>query len=102
MKSSRADAVLVGLSAFVPAALAASHVARVADAARGGGVARVLGLDAQAWRALDVVVGAVLAAVPVGTRAARAALGGALVIASAGAVLYWLGPRVLAGSARAG
>jgi len=101
MKSSRADAVVVGLSAFVPAALAASHVARVADAAHDCGVARVLGLDAQAWRALDVVVGAALAAVPVGTRAARAALGGALVIASAGAVLYGLARRLLASCADA-
>src|ERR1700722_19868936 len=82
MKGSRTDAFLLGVSAFAPAAPV-------------GGVARVLGLDPQPWRALDVLVGALLAAFPVGTRAARAALGGALVTACAGAVLYVLARRLL-------
>jgi hypothetical protein len=96
MKSRRADAVLVGLSSLVPACLAASHVGNVADAAHDAGVARVLGLDPQAWRALDVVVGAVLALAPVGTRSSRAALGGVLVVAAMGAVLYFIARRLLA------
>ena len=95
MKGSRTDAVLLGVSALVPACLVAWHVGNVPDAAHDGGVARVLGLDPQPWRALDVLVGALLAAFPVGTRAARAALGGALVTACAGAVLYVLSRRLL-------
>jgi hypothetical protein len=99
MKSRRVDAVLVGLSALVPAGLAASHVGNVADAAHDAGVARVLGLDAQAWRALDVAVGALVAVAPVGTRSARAALGSALVVAATGALLYALARRLLASCA---
>ena len=95
MKGSRIDAVLLGVSALVPACLLASQVGNVPDAAHDGGVARVLGLDPQPWRALDVAVGMILGAFPVGTRAARAALGSALVAAFAGAVLYVLARRLL-------
>ncbi len=95
MKDRRIDAVLLGLSALAPACLAAWHVGNVPDAAHDGGAARVLGFDPQPWRALDVVVGMLFAAVPVGTRAARAALGSGLVVAAAGAVLYVTARRLL-------
>jgi hypothetical protein len=99
MKGRRIDAVLLGLSALAPACLASWHVGNVPDAAHDGAVARVLGFDPQPWRALDVAVGVLLAALPVGTRAARAALGGALVTALAGAALYTLSRRLLAACA---
>ncbi len=95
MKDRRVDAFLMGLSALVAASLAAWHVGNVPDAAHDGGAARVLAFDPQPWRALDVVVGALLAAAPVGTRAARAALGGSLVVGAAGAALYALARRLL-------
>src|SRR5580704_12844865 len=95
MKGSRIDAVLLGMSALVPACLVASQVGNVPDAAHDAAVARVLALDPQSWRALDVAVGVLLRAFPVGTRAARAALGGALVAACAGAAPYVLARRLL-------
>jgi hypothetical protein len=95
MKGSRIDAVLFGLSSCAPAVLAASHVGNVPDAAHDGASARVLGFDPQPWRALDVGVGALLSAFPVGTRGARAALGTALVVGLAGALLYVLARELL-------
>ena len=62
------------LVALVPACLVAAHVGNVADAAHDAGVARAMGLEAQPWRALDAVVASVFAALPLGTRAARAGL----------------------------
>jgi len=84
----RLDAGLLAISTLVPGSLAAALVGNVPDAAHDGGVARVLGLDAQAWRALDALVGAALSLAPLGTHAARAALCGALVASAAGAILY--------------
>jgi hypothetical protein len=84
------------VAALAPACLAVAHAGNVADAAHDAGVARALGLDAQPWRALDVVVANVLAAVPLGTRAARAALGEALVAGVAGALLYGVAWRIAA------
>ncbi len=95
MKGSRIDAVLLGLSALVPAWLAAWHTGNVPDAAHDAAVARVLAFDPQPWRALDVVVGGLLGALPVGTRAARAAIGSGLVAACAGVLLYVLARRLL-------
>jgi hypothetical protein len=95
MKGSRTDAVVLGLSALAPACFAAAHVRNVSDAAHDGGVMRVLGLDPQLWRAVDVAVGVAFAGAPIGTRAARAALGGALVAGIAGAVLYGLARELL-------
>ncbi len=95
MKGSRIDAVLAGLCALSPACLAAAHVGNVPDGAHDGGAARVLGLDPQLWRALDVGVGALLFPVPMGTRATRAALGTALVAGLAGVVLYVLANQLL-------
>src|SRR5258708_26231470 len=92
----RTDGVMVGLAALGPACLAGAHVADVADAAHDAGVARVLGLDAHAWRALDVALGSLFALVPVGTLAARAALGGALAAGGAGAGGLGRAPRVRA------
>src|SRR5579859_3313827 len=89
------DAVLLGLSALVPGCLAAWHTGNVPDAAHDAAVARVLAFDPQPWRALDVVVGGLLAALPIGTRAARAALGSGLCAACAGAVVYVLSRRLL-------
>ncbi len=95
MKGSRVDAVLLGLSALLPACLAAAHVGNVPDAAHDGGAARVLGLYPQLWRALDVGVGALFSLLPLGTRAMRAALGTALVAGLAGVVLYTLARQLL-------
>jgi hypothetical protein len=95
MKGSRIDAVLLGMSALVPACLAAWHTGNVPDAAHDAAVARVLAFAPQPWRALDVVVGALPALLPIGTRAARAALGSGLVAACVGAVLYILARRLL-------
>jgi hypothetical protein len=102
MKGSRTDAFLLGLCALGPACLAAAHVGNVPDAAHDGAVARVLALDAQAWRALDVLVGVLLTAIPLGTRAARAALGSALVLAGAGVAAYSVARRLLGACADAG
>jgi hypothetical protein len=95
MKGSRTDAFLAGLCALGPVCLAAAHLGNVPDAAHDGGVARVLALDPQAWRALDVVAGALLSAIPLGTRAARAALGDSLVLGGAGVAAYALARRLL-------
>jgi len=84
----RVDAGMLAVSTLVPGSMAAAVAGNVPDAAHDGGVARVLGLDAQPWRALDPLAGAVLSLVPVGTHAFRAALGGALVAAASGAILY--------------
>ena len=86
-------------AALVPAALAAARVANVPDASHDRGVVRVLGLDAQIWRGLDTAIEVLLGAVPVGTRAARAGLGGALVVAASGAVLYVVVRALLAACA---
>jgi hypothetical protein len=95
------DVVFLGLSALAPACLAAWHTGNVADAAHDAGVTRVLAFDPQPWRALDVIVGGLLAAVPIGTRAARAALGSGLVAACAGAAVYILARRLLGACADA-
>ncbi|HEY8040536.1 MAG TPA: hypothetical protein VIF15_12110 [Polyangiaceae bacterium] len=92
---------MLALCALAPACLTASHVGDVADAAHDAGVARVLGLDAQPWRALDVAVGTLFAAAPLGTRDARAAMGGALVAAFAGVTLYFLAREIAAACADA-
>jgi hypothetical protein len=89
------DAALLILSAIGPACLAASRVGNAADAAHDAGVARVLGLDAQPWRALDVLAESPLVAMPLGTRAARAAMGGAMVASVAGVALYQLARELL-------
>jgi hypothetical protein len=85
------------LAALLPACLAVAHLGNVADAAHDAGVARAMGLQAEPWRALDVLVASAFAVLPLGTRAARAALGEALVVAAAGAVLYRV-TRRLAGA----
>jgi hypothetical protein len=76
------------LAALAPACLCAAHLGNVADAAHDAGVARAMGLEAQPWRALDAVVASVLAVLPLGTRAARAGLGEAVVVGMAGAALF--------------
>jgi hypothetical protein len=84
----RTEGVLLTVAALVPAALAAARVDNVPDAARDAAVLRVLGLEPRVWRGLDTAVALLLQPAPVGTRAARAALGGALVAAATGAVLF--------------
>jgi hypothetical protein len=86
--AARLDAAMTLLCALAPACLAAAHVGNAADAAHDAGVARAMGLAAQPWRGLDVVAGSLLAWVPLGTRAARADLGSALVAGLAGVVVY--------------
>jgi hypothetical protein len=90
------DAAMLALSALAPACLVAVHLANGVDAAHDPGVARVLGLHAQAWGAIDVPIGLLLMPLPVGTLAARAAMGGALALAGAGATLYVVARRLLA------
>lgn len=92
----RISTLTLAVSALAPACLAAMHVGNVADAAHDVGVARVLGLDAQPWRALDVAIGVLLVAVPVGTLATRAAMAGAVLIGWGGVVLYLVTRRLLA------
>jgi hypothetical protein len=91
----RTSGLLRAVAAIVPAVLAASHVPNVVDAAHDRGACRVLGLHAQPWRALDVAVGALLAPLPLGTVAARAALGGALIAAAAGVLVFEMAIRLL-------
>jgi len=91
----RTEGVLRAVCAAAPALLAASHVPNVADAAHDRGAFRVLGLHPQPWRSLDVAVGALLAPLPLGTLAARAALGGALVGAAAGVLLFDIACRLV-------
>jgi hypothetical protein len=87
--------------ALVAACLTAAHVGNVADAAHDAGVARAMGLEAQPWRALDAVVASVFAALPLGTRAARAGLGEAVVVAMAAAALFVVARRIGAACADA-
>jgi hypothetical protein len=89
------------LVALVPACLVAAHVGNVADAAHDAGVARAMGLEAQPWRALDAVVASVFAALPLGTRAARAGLGEAVVVAMGAAALFVIAWRIAAACAEA-
>jgi hypothetical protein len=90
---------MAALAALVPACLAAAHLGNVADAAHDRGVARAMGLGAQPWRGLDAIVAGVFAAVPLGTRVARAELGEAMVAAMAGAALFLVAWRFAAASA---
>jgi hypothetical protein len=89
------QAALFAASCLLPAGLASARVLHVPDAAHDGGTLRVLGFDAQAWRAIDVLVASPFAALPIGTRAVRAALGAALTAGLAGGIVYNLGARLL-------
>src|SRR5579883_578073 len=97
----RLDALMLAVSALAPACLAAAHAAAVADVAHDRAVARALGVDAQAWRALDAGVAGLFSAVPLGTQSARAAAGVALVAGVAGAALFALTRALLGGESRA-
>ncbi len=94
-RTRRTEIALRAVCALVPAVLAASHIPNVADAAHDRGVSHVLGLRAQPWRALDLAAGVLLTPLPLGTLAARAALGGTLVTAAAGVVLYAIACHLL-------
>lgn len=89
------DAAMLVVVGVVPAILAAMLVGNEAPAAHDRGVARVLALRAEPWRATDTLLGSVFACVPVGTQAARAALAGGLVAGFAAMVLYVLGCNLL-------
>ncbi len=91
--------VMALLAALAAACLSVAHLGNVADAAHDAGVARAMGLEAQPWRALDAVVASVLAALPLGTRAARAGLGEAVVVGMAGAALFFVAWRLAAACA---
>jgi hypothetical protein len=84
----RTEGVLMTLAALVPVAMAAAQARNVPDAGCDASVVRVLGLEPYVGRGLDTAIELLLQAVPVGTRAARAALGGAIVAAATAAVLY--------------
>ncbi len=90
-------------SALVPAVVAASHLGNVAYAANDEGLVRVLGLGwTGAFRGADTIVSALFLALPLGTRAARAALAGCVLCGLGGAVLYLLARRLLAACGPAG
>ncbi|MGH7439938.1 MAG: hypothetical protein ACRENE_29975, partial [Polyangiaceae bacterium] len=78
---------LLAVAAMVPAAVAAARIEDVAPGARDTALPRLLALEPRAWRALDTAIEILLQAVPLGTREARAAAGGALVAGAAGALL---------------
>jgi hypothetical protein len=94
-RTRRTEVALRAVCALVPAVLAAAHVPNVADAAHDRGVSHVLGLRAEPWRTLDLAAGVLLTPLPLGTLAARAALGGTLVIAAAGVILYAIACHLL-------
>jgi len=87
---------MLAVSGLAPAVVAAMLVANESPAAHDGGVARVLALRAEPWRATDIVLDSLFSLVPLGTQAARAALAGGLVAGIASAVLYRLGCALLA------
>jgi hypothetical protein len=78
------------LATIGPAGLAATRVQNVPDAARDDATLRLLALEPRAWRALDGLLAHLLAALPLGTRVARASLGATLAVAVAGAVAFGL------------
>jgi hypothetical protein len=100
-RSSPGDGAAAAIAALVAMGLAVGSLENQSDAAHDAAVARVLGLRAQAWRALDVVVGNALGLVPLGTRSARAEWGALLVTAAAAAVVAALAARLLASCADA-
>jgi len=80
----------------VPLLVAASRVSPFAGAAHDEAVVRALGLGwTGAWRALDVPVSSLFLLLPLGTRALRAALAGALLGGLAGSFLYRLARRLV-------
>ncbi len=94
--SAPGDVAAAAIAAMVVAAVAVGNLGEQSDAAHDAAVARVLGLRAQAWRAIDAVVGNALALLPIGTRAMRAEWGTLLVAAGAAAVVATLAVRLLA------
>src|SRR5580692_2700350 len=84
----RLHAGMLAVSALASGTLVAALSGNVPDAAHDTGVARTLGLDAQAWRALDALAYALLSVAPLGTHAERAALAGALIASASGVILY--------------
>jgi hypothetical protein len=78
---------LLAIAAVVPAAIAAVRIDDVAPGARDAALPRVLALEPRVWRGLDTAIGLLLQAIPIGTREARAAAGGALVAGAAGVLV---------------
>jgi hypothetical protein len=94
------DRALLIAAVLVPACLAASRAMAVPDAAHDAGVIRVVGLGwAGGLRALDAAAAAPFLAVPLGTRALRAALASAAATGIAGGLLYVLVRGLLARAA---
>jgi hypothetical protein len=81
---------MLAASVVAPVWLAATHLGNASEAAYDPGLARVVGWDAQVWRALDVVAGSLFALVPIGSLAVRAAMGGVLILGALGGVLFLL------------
>jgi hypothetical protein len=100
-RSWRADRAASAIAALVAVGLAVGSVGNQSDAAHDAAMARVLGLRAQAWRPLDVMVGNALGLVPLGTRSARAEWAALLVTAAAAALVATLAARLLASCADA-
>jgi len=95
------ERALLCLCGVAAACVGVARAGNVIDAAHDAGTARVLGLVPQPWRALDVVVGALFAIVPTGTRIMRAEIGGAVVVGIAAAALFDVTRRLLSRCAHA-
>ncbi len=91
----RFDAVMLAACALVPAALGASGAMSSAPASHDEAVVRAVGVGwTGVFRALDVIVAAVLMLVPIGTRALRAGLASALITGACGAVAFVIARRL--------
>jgi hypothetical protein len=101
--STASERASAAAAAALAAGLAVLRVGNAADAAHDAGVARAMGLDAAggARGALDAALAGLFAWAPVGTLAARAALGQAAALGAAALALHAIGRRLLAGCAEA-
>jgi hypothetical protein len=79
--------------------VAAARIADVGPGARDAALPRVLALEPRVWRGLDTAIELLLQAVPLGTREARAAAGGALVAGVAGVLVAATARSLLAACA---
>jgi len=101
-RAASAEAIAPAIAAIAPGTLAAAHLVHAADAARDEATIRVVGLGSGGiFRALDALVAAPFVALPIGTRALRAGLASAIVVALAGALVYAIARTLLARCAAA-
>jgi hypothetical protein len=99
-RDARVESAALVVSTALPAVLAATHLANVADAAHDEAIIRAVGFGwTGAWRALDPLVAATLELLPIGTRSMRAGLASVLFVAAGAALLHLLTRRLLAACA---